>query len=63
MRKLTYEIIIGDAEFRRANNGIETFPVYFEGQIKRMLHHRLDKSTDPTIRCKLIEDSSTESII
>ena len=58
MRKLTYTITIGDAEFKRANNGVEAFPVYFEGQIKRMLHHRIDKSTDPAIDCKLIEDST-----
>jgi len=61
MRKLTYTITIGDAEFKRANNGIEAFPVYFEGQIKRMLHQRLDESTDPTIYCKLIEDSTIKS--
>ena len=56
MRKLVYEIIIGDKEYKKSSKGIEDFAGYFEGQIMRMLEHRLDQSTDPYIKCYLVED-------
>tara|TARA_R110000824_G_scaffold211026_1_gene396919 strand:+ start:609 stop:788 length:180 start_codon:yes stop_codon:yes gene_type:complete len=56
MRKLVYEIIIGDIEYKKSSKGIEDFAEYFEGQILRMLANRLDQSTDPYIKCYLIED-------
>ena len=61
MRKLVYEIIIGDKEYRKSSKGVEDFPRYFEGQIFRMLKHRLDQSTDPLIRCILVEDLEIEN--
>ena len=63
MRKLTYEIIIGEREIRKANKGVEEFPDYFQKQILRMLKQRLDMSSDPLIQCKLIEYSSIESVV
>ena len=61
MRKSTYTIVVSDKEYEKACKGEQDFAEYFEGQIVRMLRHRIDVGANPTIECSLIGNMKTEN--
>ena len=62
MHKLVYTIVISDREYEKASKGILDFEKYFEGQIYRMLRHRLDLGATPTIECSLTSYEKIENL-